>query len=164
MEVYPNKVQWDIRYYFTCRGTENMYNMKRDHFKLSFDEQRGIRYIKLAKDKETKNHKEVDQDIESGFLPEMKDSKYCPVTSYLTYIMSLSCQSDLMWQQPKFHQFPTNPRERIYYGPGRVGENMLDTFITNLAKKNDLAAKKYTNHCLRITGINTFTRSGLSNR
>ena len=126
-----------------------MYNMKKDHFKLSFDEHRSIHYIELAKDEETNNHKETDQDIECGFMPEMKGSKYCPVTSYLTYIMSLSRQSNLMWQQAKFHHFPSNPHERIYYGPGRVGENTLDTFVTNLAKKNDLAEYKYTNHCLK---------------
>ena len=138
--------------------------MKKDHFKLYFDEQRSIRYIELAKDEETKNHKECDQDIQSGIMPEMKDSKYCPITSYLIYIMSLNCQCDLMWQQPKFHQFPSNPRECIYYGPGGVRENTLDAFVSSLAKKVDLGDYKYTNHCLRVTGINTFTRLGFSNK
>ena len=37
-----NKVIWDIRFYFARRGSENMYGMEKDHFKLTFDQERNI--------------------------------------------------------------------------------------------------------------------------
>ena len=42
-----------------------MYHMEKDHFKAVYDEERDTRYVELAKDEETKNHKECDSDIES---------------------------------------------------------------------------------------------------
>ena len=85
-----NKVQWDIRFYFTYRGSENVYGMKKSQFRLVCDDEKDICYIELAEDEETKNHKETDIDIDSHFMSKMKDSKCCPVTSYLTYFMSLN--------------------------------------------------------------------------
>ena len=67
-----------------------MYAMEKDHFKVTYDRVDDICYIELSVDEETKNHNEVDSNIDSPFVPEIKDSKYCPVTSYLTYIMCLS--------------------------------------------------------------------------
>ena len=52
-----------------------MYHMEKDHFKVVYDEKRDTRYVELAKDEETKNHKECDSDINSPFMPEMKGSK-----------------------------------------------------------------------------------------
>ena len=113
--------------------------------------------MELAVDEETKNHKEVDKDIYSPFMTEIKDSKYCPVTSYLTYVMSISKQSDWMWQQAKYRTFPSDPKIRTNYGPGRLGQNPIERFISTIAQKNGLQEEKYTNHCLRVTGINTLT-------
>ena len=87
-------------------------------------------------------------------MPEMKDSKYCPVTSYLIYIMSLNRASDKMWQQARFCHFPADPKERIYYSPGNLGVNPIETFISVLAKKAGLEDDKYTNYCLHDTGVN----------
>ena len=88
-----------------------MYKINKDHFKLVYDKQRDTRYIKLAVDKETENHTEWDSDINCGFMPKMKDSKYCPVTLYLTYIMSLNTASDKIWQQARFCNFPADSKE-----------------------------------------------------
>ena len=93
-----NKVQFDLRFYFARRGTENMYQMKKDYFKLVYDAEHDICYLELAVDEETKNHKEITNDLESIFMPEIKDSKYCIVTSFLTYEMSLNRDSDLTRQ------------------------------------------------------------------
>ena len=94
-----------------------MNGMMKNHFKVVYDE-RDICYVELAVDEETKNHKEVDKDIDSPFMPEIRDSKYCPVTTYLTYCMSLTKYSDYLWELPKFCHFPSDPRIRTYYGPG----------------------------------------------
>ena len=129
-----NKLQWDLRFYFARHGTENMYKMKKDHFKLWYDEVLDLRYVELAVSEETKNHKETNTDTESGLMPEMKDNKYCPVTSYLTYIMSLSRQSDLMWQQPKFKKFPEKPIDRIIW-PKLSWQAQLRRSCDKLGKK-----------------------------
>ena len=112
-----------------------MYEMQKNHFKVTYDEQRDLRFVELAVDKETKNHKEIDKDTDSPFMPEMKNSKYCPVTSYLTYYMSLTPDCDYLWQQPKFRLFPSDPKIHTYYGPIRVGQNPVDTFASILARR-----------------------------
>ena len=68
--------------------------MEKDTFKLEVDLNSGLRYIIKVKDEETKNHKETDQDIISGFMAEKKESKYCPVTSFLRYTNALSPKSN----------------------------------------------------------------------
>ena len=88
------KVQWDIRYYFARRGAENIHAMLKDDFKIFTDSTTGLKYIKKVKDEETKYHKETDQDIITGFMPEIKDSKYCPVSSYIKYVNALSSRSE----------------------------------------------------------------------
>ena len=90
-------------------------------------------------------------------MQEMRYSKYCPVTTYLTYFISLSRDCEYLWQQPKFRVFPSDPKVRIYYGPIRLGQNPIDTFVSTIAKKNGLEEEKYTNHCLRVTEINILT-------
>ena len=159
-----NKVQWDLQFYFALRGTENMYTMKKDYFKLCYDKVQDLRYVELAVDKETKNLKETNSDIESGLMPEMKDNKYCPVTSYLIFLLSLSRQTDLMWQTPKYKKFPEKPTDRIWYGPERESKHNLEEFVTNICKNQGYEDQKYTNRCLRVTGINTLKRLGFSNR
>ena len=70
-----DKVQWYIRFYFAHCGSENMYGMLKNHFKVTYDDKTDIHYVKLAVDEETKNQKEVDKDIDSPFMPEIRDAK-----------------------------------------------------------------------------------------
>ena len=87
-----------------------------------------------------------------------------PVQSYLTYLMSLSPQCKSLWQTPKFTEFPSNPRQRTYYGPIPTGHNTLDSFVTRIAKDCGLKGQGYTNHSLRVSAINALTRSSFSNK
>ena len=100
MRSLQRKVQWDIGYYFACRGAENIYGILKYDFQLITDKDTGVHYIKKVKDEETKNHKETDKDIVTGFMPEIKGSKFCPVTSYLMYVNALSYKSEKLWQTP----------------------------------------------------------------
>lgn len=43
-------------------------------------------YLIKVCDEETKNHKECDSDVDSPFMPEIPNSKYYSVQSYLTYL------------------------------------------------------------------------------
>ena len=74
-----SKVQFDLRYYFARRGGKNVYEMMKSTFKIVRDRDTDIAYITRGQDEQTKNHKEVDKDINAGYMPEMPASKYCPV-------------------------------------------------------------------------------------
>ena len=161
------KVQWDIRYYFTRRGAENIHGMEKDHFIVMTDRKSGLRYVVKAKDEETKNHKEVNQDIISGLMPEIKDSKICPVSSYIRYVNALSPKSKKLWQTAKFKDFPNDEASVLYYG--NMGHNKLDNFVADVCQllKEDRRYnfdKRYTNHCLRVTAITNLTRENYNNK
>ena len=64
-----NKVQFDIRYYFCRRGSENIYEMAKDTFQLAFDTETKIAYVYKSKDEMTKNHQETNNPIVTGFMP-----------------------------------------------------------------------------------------------
>ena len=96
-----NKVQMDLRYFFVHRGSENIYNWTKNTFKIITDES-GLIYIKKVEDEQTQNHQETDSEITTGFIPEVRGSKLCPVMSFTTYLSALSPTFDKLWQQPRF--------------------------------------------------------------
>ena len=51
-------MQFDIRYYFTRRGGDNIYDMTKETFKCMMDRESSVSYITRAQDEETQNHKE----------------------------------------------------------------------------------------------------------
>ena len=157
------KVQFDIRYYFARRGGENIYDMTKETFKCVTDHESGVSYITHAQDKETKNHKESDNEIISGYLPETPGSKYCPVQSFLTYRISLDRSVPYLWQRPKMSTFPEDGKG-TWYGPRWVSHNPIDQFISELARKCGLKDLKYTNHSLRVTAITTLTHDKFTNK
>ena len=159
------KVMWDIRYYFACRGFENFPKMTKDTFKLSTHPDTGVKYLERIEDEETKNHKEVDGQIVSGYMPEISyDNKLCPVSSYLTYLYSLSKDNNILSQSPKFTNFSEDPRVRTYYDPSDVGHNTHENFVSRIAKNCGLEEFGYTNHSLCVTAINTLTHNDFSNK
>ena len=154
------KVQWDIRFYFARRGGENMHSMDKNTFKLVTDRNTGVKYISRAQDEATKNHKETDQDIIFGFMPEIKGDKMCPVASYLKYFNALSAKSDKLWQTAKFNEFSPITTEWYY---GKMGHNKLDCFVSDLCTLVGID-KHYTNHSLRVTAITLLTRNNFNNK
>ena len=40
------------------------------------------------------------------------------------------------------NSFPEDPHNRIWYGPGRIRENTLGTFVSNLTQKLGLSEEK----------------------
>lgn len=145
-----NKVEWDIRYYFCRRGKENLYQFTKETFKLKHNEEQDLRYIEKVQDEKTKNH-QTNGPIVSGHMPELKGNRFCPVTSYLTYLYSLDPKCPWLFQTPKKKEFPPNGKG-VWYS-GRMGHNPLDTFVSRMAKLCDLGHFGYSNHSLRSTGI-----------
>ena len=130
------KVMFDIRFYFARRGGENIERMTKNTFELKSHPETGIKYIEKVIDEETKNHKEVDGQIVTGYMPEMPNQhKLCSVQSFLTYIYSLTKDSNELWQTSQFTEFPEDPRVCVFYRPNNVGHNTHEHFIGRLAKK-----------------------------
>ena len=57
--------------------------------------------------------------------------------------MSLTKDSEYLWQLLKFCHFPADPKICTNYGPGWCGQNAMDTFVSTLARKCGLEAEKY---------------------
>ena len=73
---------------------------------MSTDPNTGRKYIHKVQDEDTKNYKEVDGQIITGFMPEMGNNHpLCPVTSYFTYLYSLNKDNNNLWQASKFTDF-----------------------------------------------------------
>ena len=157
-----NKVQFDIRYYFCRRGCENIYDMTKDTFQLAFNTDTGMSYVYKAKDELQKNHKESNNPVITGFMPQLYDPstgrphKSCPVRSFENYIHHLNERCPQLWQTPNPAAFRRG--EPIWYKNKRIGENKIASFMSELSKDAKLS-KKYTNHCVRVTGTTNLTRA-----
>ena len=153
-----HKVQSDVRFYFARRGAENMDKMTKQSFKLEFHQKTETWYVVKNMDELTKNHKEIDEKV-SGFMPENKDDKLCPVRSYKKYIEHLNPANTFLWQTALDNINPKNPD--IWYTKQHIGKNTLDHFMTDISDKCKLS-KIYTNHSIRVTGATVLTRLSFS--
>ena len=163
-KTLQNKVQFDIQYYFCRRGGENIKEMTVDTFELIFDEVTRISYVKKKKDEQTKNHKECDSEVITGFMPQILDNtgaphKMCPVRSFENYITKLNPKNTSLWQQP-LRQFPKDV-DSPWYKNEVVGHNPIDKFFSKLSKDTDLS-RHYTNHCIQVTGTTNLTRGNFT--
>ena len=155
------KVMFDIRYYMCRRGNENIKDMTKSTFNLCFDQESGISYIKKIEDEMTKNHKERDTELISGFIPQVLNAdgtphKLCPVRSYENYINLLNEKLDNLWQKVNTR----NVRKGVmpYFNAVPVGKNPHSTFMSDLSELLNLS-KRYTNHSIRVTGTTNLTRA-----
>ena len=158
---------FDVRYYFCRHGSENIYSMTKEMFKLAFDTEIKIAYVYKAKDEMTKNHQECDNPVVTGFMPQMLNAdgtvnKLCPVRSYENYVVRLSEICPFLWQTPNDAAFQKG--QHFWYKNKRIGGNTLGQFLTDLCKDIPELKKKYTNHCLRVTGMTNLTHCNFTNR
>ena len=143
------------------RGSENIEKMTKSTFELKYDNEIGMAYVQKIEDEMTKNHQEVNNEIITGFMPQIVDTitglphKMCPVRSFENYVAHLNPESEMLWQVPLTvkHKNPD-----IWYSKKHIGHNTLDKFLRRITEKLDVT-QVYTNHCIRVTGITKFTRS-----
>ena len=69
--------------------------MKKDFLQLMYNSETNMEYVKKVKDELTKNHKESNRKIYTGFMPQIMDETgrphhLCSVRSYKNYINSLN--------------------------------------------------------------------------
>ena len=100
-----HKVMFDIRYYFCRRGRENFQDFTKDTFKLMYYVETSITYVKKFQGELSKNHKEGDQEIITGFMPQLLDTngrphKLCPVRLFENYLAHLNPKINKLWQCP----------------------------------------------------------------
>ena len=110
-----NHPYMNIRFFFCRRGAENMDKMQKDDFKIEFNQEKETWYVVKVKDELTKNHRSAEQII-SGFIPENKDDRLCPVRSFRMYLDHLEPKNNYLWQQP--NRFPNKKNANIWYTMG----------------------------------------------
>ena len=160
------KVMFDIRYYFCHRGGENIKDMIIGTFELKYDPHTGISYVQKTIDELTKNHREKDTELITGFMPQIKNAdgsvaKLCPMRSYENYINSLDKDVDYLWQRPK----PKIPKNKCdpWFVKKKVGHNTHEKFMAKLSEKACLS-QHYTNHCIRVTGITNLRKANFTSK
>ncbi|XP_011421040.3 uncharacterized protein [Magallana gigas] len=154
-EGLQNKVFVDYMLYFCNRGRENLRELGISDFSTGTDAE-GRRFVYMARDHATKNHRNDENQSQGGRMYELKDSILCPYGSFLSYINKLNQDLDVLWQRP-------SKGNELKYDKIAVGKNTLGDKMKNLSKKAGLS-KIYTNHCLRATSITELDRSGFEAR
>ena len=149
---------FDIRFYFARRGAENIKQMEVDTFKVVFDDNLDLVYIKKEKDELTKNHKEVNSELITGYMPEIKGSKLCPINSFREYISHLNPNNKYLWQTPI-----NKPKTTVWYTDSPVGDHTRAEFMKNVSEKAKLS-RTYTNHDIHVMGVSVLHRSNFTNK
>ena len=117
---------FDVRYYMRQRGNENIVDMTKKTFNLCYDAETKMSYVKKVEDELTKNRREKDNELITGFMLQILDSdgtphRLCPVQSFENYIGFLNEQSEYLWQKPNFKRYKAG--QIPYYDNVRVGNN-----------------------------------------
>jgi hypothetical protein len=129
--------------------------MTKTSFSLKLDA--GRKYVYKSRDELTKNHRQNDDELVSGFMPQTGTVR-CPVASYEKYMSKLHPGLDRLWCYPKesFHA-----DEPCWYTSKPVGVNTLMKFLPRLSEKCNLS-RIYKNHSLRATGATVLHQSNHS--
>ena len=158
------KVMFDIWYFFCCGGNENMHSMSKSTFELVYDEEIKITYLKRKQDETTKNHKETNSEIITGYMLQILDQnghphQLCPIHSYKNYINHVHDDCEYLWQTP----IPNlaNPLYDKWYKREQAHHNILEKFMGNLSKLCQLS-QHYTIHCIHVTAVTTLCRNNFS--
>ena len=98
------KVMFDVCYFMCRRGRENIVGMTKSTFLMCYDQDSKIAYIKKQEDEMTKNQREQDTELITGFMPQILDEnglphKMCPVRSFENYINLLNEKCPGLWQK-----------------------------------------------------------------
>lgn len=148
-----NKVQFDVRFYFARRGSENVHAMTKSTYEIITDSDTGKKYVAQKTDELNKNHKEMDRERYTGFMPEFPGDPKCPVSSFSALISHLNPTCDRLWQKPKME---ITKEEKVWFFNRPIGEVTLSSFMPKLSSA--LGLQKYTNHSIRVTGATILTQ------
>ena len=142
-----NKVMFDIRFYFARRGAENFKQMTVKTFKVVHDSEHNTMYVMKDIDELQKNHKEIDGEVITGYMPEICGDPTCLVESFREYLSHLNPYSENLWQP-----LIQSPKTSVWYTASTVGDHTISDFMKSLSDKANLS-RIYTNHDIWVTGL-----------
>ena len=76
--------------------------------------------------------------------------------SFKIYYEHLNPGNDYLWQTPNLR--PKYPECKIWYTHQHFGKGPLGSFVADLSEQVG-TSKRYTNHCVRVSGTNVITKS-----
>ena len=138
---------------------ENIEKFTKGTFQLREHGSSGLKYIAKTFDEKTKNHQLDMAHTQTACMPEVKGSKFCPVSSYLKYLSHLNPLIPNLWQYPKENEKWLT--SEVWYTNKPIGANLLASFMSRMSHIADLS-QSYTNHSIRVTGTTYLTRSHFS--
>jgi len=156
LSVLQDEVLYNIIYFFQLRGRENLRLLKKDTFEVGCVD--GKKCVLL---RTTLLHKNVKASLSSKEFIDIKKAKMyeseenCPVTKFEEYVSQLPIETK------ENTLFPLITRTGKMSSTALVGKDKLGNLMTRLSQVCHLS-RKYTNHCLRVTGVNALYQSGLS--
>ena len=139
------KVMFDIHYYMYRIGEENIKDMTKETFQLHYNTETKIAYVKKVVDELTKNHQECNNEIITGFMPQLLTSKgfphkLCPIRAFENYTTKLHTECNDLWQKPK-KKFPKEDG-KPWFDKVKVGHNYHEKFMSIISEKCNLS-KRY---------------------
>jgi hypothetical protein len=135
-----------IQLYFCKRGMENTQDMKIAD--IVIEKNGDLLIARLARNYATKNHRELDEDQESGGrMCAVKGSPKCPVMTLQNYISKLHPDMEDLWQKDKRN---FTPSDTFWYEKRKLGHNKISEMMKNISALCKLP-KVYTNHCVRVS-------------
>ena len=161
LQSLQDKVQFDLRFYFMRRGSENIDTFKKDTFSVHRDIDTNLLYVCKDKDEMTKNHKENSTELVSGFMPEIRGSKYCLVRSFQMMEEHLNPDCEFLFQKPRHPKDIDVKDQNIWYCNAKIGVNPLSSFMSRMSHAADLSCV-YTNHSICVTGATFLSRNNFS--
>jgi hypothetical protein len=153
----PVELQWkvwvSIMLHFLNRGMENMHNLMKNDLIINEDAN-GKKCLRL-RDFLTKNHQGTNNkpSTEAVMYSTLDDN--CPVALIEHYMTKLNPKNEYFWQKPKLN---VNCEASVWYHNQKIGVNKISKFMTDISLHLKMS-RKYTNHCLRATGITTLGKN-----
>ena len=137
--------------------------MTKNTFQLEYDPETKMSYVRKIVDEIQKNHQETNEEIITGFMPQMiqpngMPHKLCPVRAFENYLGKLNPNSDKLWQRP-LRKLPKDP-SLPWYQKENIGHNTHEKFMSKISEDLNLS-KRYTNHWHPCYRSHEFNKSEL---
>lgn len=160
--VLQQEVAFNLMYYFNLRGRETLPYLNSTSISICVDSN-DKKYLRMNTDTVSKNAKaslsaKEYEHAKAVRVYENTDESECPVKAFEIYLAKLQ-ESQIVRLFPK----PLKNGVKTWYSPNSViGKNKIDSLMSYLSAKLHLT-KRYTNHCIRVTGITVCKEQGKTN-
>ena len=160
-KVLQQECLFNIIYFFQLRGRENLRSLTKQSigFKLG-DDGRTMAFLKvplLQKNVKASLKAKEFEDLKFARIVEQLGDDHCPVKRLREYLSHLPAETKDDTLFPKF-----NKSQKSFSSQQVLGKDQLGSLMSILSQSASLS-KRYTNHSLRVIGINVLHENGLSN-